>query len=327
MQSTTDPIEISQSFVLRIPLRRIRSAALSFDHALLNGRAGIDLLTRKRGYPSQCLRSPSEHLSWLTERGAIGSGPVITQTYRNCPQNPRCPLYTRHHGLCETASEEVTKSERPYYGLAHFDDGAVRGLAMDFRKPVPPDVRWWAAGIPVLWDGEIAHIERLVPEVADFCHLWRLQLRGSRRREVDVENYRRLSTLFHDHTHAPAVVASRVICTAAEQMGLQREHDYLHNAVGVGPEHLVIVMAHGSLEHLGELAQKAGATHAVVVDNGGSCQVAWRRSGPGSPLLPLAQSFRFREPTITLAAYELEWSDALAIEEVAINSIRPECAS
>ena len=303
--------KLVQFLIMQFPLDSLRTAALSYDHERLHGQPGMDLLTRQRGYPRECLWRPAEHLEVLTRQHLVGSGFLVTQTFRNCPQNPRCPLYSREHGICQTAEEQVDRSERPYYGIGFFQDGRFRGCALGFRQKVPSDMLWWAGGVPVLWDGQVLDAERapMASEIADFCHVWQLRLRGPHRSEEDVARYLRLTAVFHEHLHTPAEAASQAIRDEARSMGLKRENNYLHNAVGVSPDHLIVVVAHGPLEQIGELARTAGATHALVVDNGGSVQIGFRRPGPRTDLTPLFQAPDFRQPTITLAAYELDWDD------------------
>jgi hypothetical protein len=298
--------EIQLRTVIKVPFSALRASALAYHHAGLNGRMGIDTRQRKIVLPPGCKLSPGEHVEKLVEDGALGGGHVLMQTHRNAFQNPRSPIFSRKYGLCQAAGEEVEKSRRAYYGIAHLGDGRLRGLALHFDRPIPEEIQFWSAGVPVLWDGRVLTPEEMAPEAGDFCHLWDLRVyEGEGHRAEDVTRFDRLKAVFDRHLHAPAAEAGRAILREAR--GLERESAYLHNAVGVGADALVIVLANGPLEFIGETARQAGATHAVVMDNGGSCQIALKRMG--APPRPLAESHYFREPTIALAAYEFSSSD------------------
>ena len=286
-------VEFGISWVARVPLVALRRSAIGYDHERLAGAPGVALVGQQRRRPAEALRTPAEHLREMIARGWIGDGSVLVQTMRNLVQNPRCPAYRKGTGVCAALGEDVERAGRCYRGIAHRTDGMLAGVALDLTRPVPDDIRFWGAGIPVLWDGEVATLERLLPEVGDVRHLFRVE---------DPERVRRLAGVFEATRFLPAADAARAL--AAETTDLPRENDYLHNAVGVGSDYLVLVAANGPLEHIGRLASAAGASHACVIDNGGSSQIALRRRG--GEMRPLLESYYFREPTIALAAYELD---------------------
>jgi hypothetical protein len=255
--------------------------------------------------------STSEHVAAIDRSGDLGAGLLLTQTFRNCVQNPRCPVFTRAHGVCARSDEQVQRSARPYYGIACFGSGRFEGLAIDFRSGVPPEVQWWAAGIPLLWEGNVVSPQEMACEVADHSHLWRLNAAGPNHTPDDVHRYEGLATIFRSHIHSRADEANRALWAKADSMGLERQSGYLHNIIAVRQhKSLIMIVSTGALERLGELARDvAGATHAIVLDNGGSCQVAVRRPGVRQPLIPLIQGPYFREPTLALAVFELDCDD------------------
>jgi hydroxymethylpyrimidine pyrophosphatase-like HAD family hydrolase len=84
---------------------------------------------------------------------------------------------------------------------------------------------------------------------------------------------------------------------------LERENNYLHHAVGTSDEAVLVIVTNGPLEEIGRIAHSMGARDALVVENGGSVQIGYRRRD-GS-WRPIFESYYFREPSIALAVYEL----------------------
>jgi hypothetical protein len=254
------------------------------------------------------LREPAEHLRTLEDSGLIDRGKlVLTQTHRNCPQNDRCPIYSHLTGICQNKHELATSSMRPYYGIAHLSDGRLRPEALDFRKPVPSDIRYFSAGTVVLWEDKVCDDRMIVTETADPSHMWDLQADAANGSPgKDVHEADRLSALFRKFRHASADEAATALLSAATGHG--RQTCYLHNALAVGGDCVIIVVAHGSLEAIGSLCKQAGASHAVIMDNGGSVNIGLRRVG--MPLRSIVESHYHRPLTITLCAFELDFDEA-----------------
>ena len=55
-------VKLGCTFVVRLPFERIKQSAISYDHHGLNESPRINLRTRERGYRSECLRPPADHL-------------------------------------------------------------------------------------------------------------------------------------------------------------------------------------------------------------------------------------------------------------------------
>jgi hypothetical protein len=306
-------------FSLHIPHEKLANAFLMFDPDL-RGRGGIDPKNLVRDYPDKCRKTLDEWLAICERAGRLGGGPLLFVTWRNLIQNPGCPAYTQELGICQSLSEQAERSQRPYYGMSFLRGGKFRADSFLFSEEFPEDVLQFATGIPVLWNGEVLTIEDMAPHVSDFSHLWKFVVSSTRgSREEDLDRFARLQDVFVNHRHTSAQEASKALMEEArgskmiEEKGelklfdapLGRETSYLHNAVGVDAHGSpVVVLAHGSLERIGELAREAGAVAAVVVDNGGSPQISLRRS-PKDELRPLQESYYHRDRSIALAAFEL----------------------
>lgn len=281
-------------FSLSVPGDLLTGAELLFDHALLNGCGGIDLNDNtRRGYPDAARK---ELRVWY-ENLAPSPGIRLVQTWRNLVQNPRSPAYDRLLGICQSRHERAELSRRPYYGIGFLSNGKVRGVRFLPSHGLPDDVVQFGPGTCVLEDERVRTIEEMAPDIGDFPHLWRFA------KDSSVDRIERLRAVFDQVLHAPAEEAAAAILDEAR--GLPREHHYLHQAVGTRADGgVVIVVAHGSLEEIGEKARAAGAVFAVVVDNGGSPAVALYRPKVG--LRTLVESYYHRPRAIAVAAYALK---------------------
>ena len=306
-------------FTLHMPASKLANPFLMFDPDM-RGCGGINTRNLEREYPDKCRKHLGEWLAICERDGKLGGGPILIVSWRNLIQNPRDPAYTKELGICQSALEQAELSRRPYRGISFLSGGRLRADVFLFSEPFPDDVQQFGSGIPVLWDGRVQTIEEMAPEVADFAHLWKLRVSTTQGSEAEaVDRYKRLQAVFERCKHATAEEASRAImeeargskingeghCMTLLDSPLAREDAYLHNAVGVDADGgLVVVIANGSLEKIGELAQEAGAVSAVVVDNGGSCQVSLRRK-PDGEIRPLVESYYHRPRSIAVAVFEM----------------------
>ena len=295
---------------MTVPGDRLKRSRVMFDPAL-NGAGGIDPQNLSRRYPASCLREPE---SWLrmAEESAPMTGAVVVQTWRNLIQNPRCIAVVPGVGVIQSADEAAAQSARPFYGVSFLSNGRLRAETFDVAAGLHPDVLQFAGGIPVLWNGRVLTVEEICSEVADFGHIWRLlKLAPDGTPTKDKATFERLRATFNQYRYSAADDAGNALLEAARDAAsygppLDRERSYLHNAVGVRRDGgLVIVVANGSLEELGEMSRDAGAESAIVVDNGGSCAVALRNE-PRAPILPLVTSHYHRPKAIAVAIYELK---------------------
>lgn len=292
-----------------IPRDRIQSIRLCYEPSL-SQYSGIDTKNLVRGYPEHCLKLPEEWLA-LSEQGRpCGGGAVLVQTVRNCIQNLGCVVWSRGAGLCHSRNEYPEKRTRPYRGVGLLRTGGVCALEFVPSVAPPEEVDFFAAGIPVLWGGRVLTLEEIAPEVADFAHLWRFPERGG----SDNSRFGRFQEAYEEARHraGPKVAEIMIDLSRGSSSGgpaLSREAAYLHNAVGVTQDGgMFMIVANGTLERIGELAKEAGAIAAIVVDNGGSCQISLRR-GPGKALRPIVESFYHRTPSIAVVIVEMKETD------------------
>ena len=306
---TEQQASIQQRSTIVVPTSIVERSILSYEHDLLDGRGGIDLITRKREYLKEARPTPEEHIRRHEESGEITEGaPLICITMRNAHNNPRCPIWSREHGICQNVDEDVAGSERPYYVLGISREGRFSASKIQHPNIAPDGVDFWAAGIPVLWDSEVVGGDVFGPELGDFCHRWAFKRGGDHDMTADSKAiYSRMSDVYREHQNSPAELAARAIDAVAPN--LPRDVGYLHHAIGIDAAgSLVDVLANGSIESLGALAKEAGCTHAMIFENGGSCQVAIRK--PGGELEPIFRSFYWRPPSIAVLIVEFKEGSA-----------------
>ena len=289
------PITTDLAIVNRIPFAEIEHICLGMDVDKLSGAAAMFQATHQRGYDPSAMKTAAKHLELMEKKSAIDSNSfAIVESCRNLVNNKRCFAYFGEtESFCAPKGEAPTRSERPYYGLEFKNDGAVLAHCVDFRQTAAPSISTFLTGTPVLWNNEVSELELLCVEASDSTHVWKIE----RKDPVSLK----LTRVFELTKHAPLDIAAYELIRTANT--LPRDDSYLHHAIGVCAEALYSIVAVGSLERIGQIAKNAGATSAIVVDNGGSVSFGLRR--PGRELRHLYESWYFREPAVAVIAYQL----------------------
>ena len=172
----------------------------------------------------------------------------------------------------------------------------------EFGAPLPDDIKALVSFSPVLWDGIVLSEQRMAAGLSDWPHLYELRTSEARGRAMaDVEHAERLNKVALAHHLSEENEAGTAIVQAAR--GLSVEHNYLHHGWGVAPDGIIFVVAHGSLKNLAQLGKRAGASHLLITENGGSTQIGIRQAS--GQFRPLVESYYFREPSIAMLAMEL----------------------
>jgi len=289
MTERNTAIRIRQELVIEIPGPIIRDAFLSVPRwDSLNGRAGIvrDRPRAARVAPGKPLpvfdvssdAKPTYDVH-LAELGLSPQDPLIVVGARNLGNNLRIVAYKKEKGLLQLLGEDADKGERGYACLCYMDGGSVKPHKLSFTgsrvshvdgEAVPLDaempIRWALSGQPLLWDGHTDE-DAIILGTYDLRHFWRIPTGegrfGSRGHVGDLVE--ELVTTLVETGDANAVKRK------AAELGMPREEDYLHSAIGVSEEgNVVLAQLHGSFEHVADTLSKAGATHAIELDEGGS---------------------------------------------------------
>jgi len=155
------------------------------------------------------------------------------------------------------------------------------------------EIEWATFGQRVLRHGVVARIEDLAHQFYDIRHV----LAFDQRRE-EGERIRR--EIYHGY---PATFRDNVL-RAWREHGVPRSR-YVHNAVGLSRDEVVIVQREGTIEEIGEALAAAGATDGVILDNGGSvvCWVWWANLYAGGIISPTVD---YRPPGTSAIAFVLK---------------------
>jgi len=138
-------------------------------------------------------------------------------------------------------------------------DGGFVPVHANGPEALPDDIAWLTYGQQVLRSGDPVDIEEIIDQFYDIRHLFYFNLA-----EQEEQNLLRdLTSLYGD----PAEFRKQLL--ELWLSGRPRSR-YLHNAIGVGPDRLVIVQRYGTPEEIGVWLRDAGATDGILLDNGGS---------------------------------------------------------
>lgn len=290
MTEKKEAIRIRQELLLEIPHQVLEAAILSVpEWDKLSGRAGI-VRDRTRGaliapgrelpirdFAQGVKLSYDEHLSRL---GLCPNDPLVVIGARNLGNNLRIVAYRRGKGLLQLRGEEAHKGERDYHCLCCMDAGAVEAHTLRFREKGQissvdgkqdsaddaASIQWALSGQPLLWNGK-TDLDTIILNTYDLRHIWKIRAGEGRfgaREEA--------GTLVEDLV-TTLVESGDVdqVKKRAAKLKLPRENDYFHSAIGVSQEgNLVIAQMHGSFELVADRLKKAGAIHAIELEEGGS---------------------------------------------------------
>jgi len=166
-------------------------------------------------------------------------------------------------------TEPVT--DREYTCLVSYQEGRLAIETISFVQQgedlVPTRARdgarldervdWCTYGQQVLRQGNLVGLDELIEQFYDIRHTLYFQT-------PSYEGELELRDAYRDYPERFRQRASE-----AWMRGQPRSR-YLHNAVGVGPDGLVIVQRHGTVEEIGHWLREAGAEDGLILDNGGS---------------------------------------------------------
>jgi hypothetical protein len=285
-----EAIRIRQELLLEIPRQVVEAAILSVpEWDKLSGHAGIvrdrtraEIIAPGKELPirdfAQGVKPPyDEHLSRL---GLCPNDPLVVIGARNLGNNLRIVAYRKGKGLLQLRGEDAHKGERDYHCLCSMGTGAVEAHTLRFKEkgqishmdgePVEAaaaaPIQWALSGQPLLWNGE-TNLDTIILNTYDLRHVWKIRTGEGRfgTREESGKAVEDLVTMLVESGDVDQVKG------LAEELDLPRENDYFHSAVGVSQEgNLVIAQLHGSFERVADRLRKAGAIHAIELEEGGS---------------------------------------------------------
>jgi len=174
-----------------------------------------------------------------------------------------------------------------------FDFSTGRVHAADDGRALGDEIEWATFGQQVLRDGRVVRLETIIGQFYDARHV----LGFDHHREAG-ERIR--EAIYREYPHR---FAERLLA-AWREAGVPRSR-YVHNAVGLSREALVIVQREGTIEEIAAALQEQGAEDGLILDNGGSvaCWVWWANLYAGGIVSPTVD---YRPPGTSAIAFVLK---------------------
>jgi hypothetical protein len=167
--------------------------------------------------------------------------------------------------------------DRTFTMLTSWKDGDLSiepitfGLVGDSYKPLLPpghprkreDILWCTFGQQVLRKGKIVPIEEIIDQFYDIRHvLWfPLHPIGSGRCSAAEQEFMAI------YENYPKTFRDNLL---RELRAGRPRSRYLHNAVGIASDRIIILQRHGTPEEIGQWLREEGAEDGLILDNGGS---------------------------------------------------------
>ncbi|HVT46279.1 MAG TPA: hypothetical protein VHD57_00705 [Vicinamibacterales bacterium] len=174
-----------------------------------------------------------------------------------------------------------------------FDEAAGRIRRASDGRDLSDDVEWATAGQPILRQGRVARIDEIADQFYDVRHVLAFDPRREEGEAARQAIYRDYPRSFRDNVRS-----------AWRDLGVPRAR-YVHNAVGVSTDGLVIVQREGTIEEIGAALFAAGADDGIILDNGGSvvCWAWWANDYAGGVVSPTVD---YRPPGTSAVAFILK---------------------
>jgi len=226
-----------------------------------------------------------------------GNSSLLMFGTRNSAQNLFLPAFHANRAPRLLARIDEPWRTETYAAFLFMRDGTCRTERVRFAGDGPAsiqvevlygthwreteDVLWLITGQPVLWDGGVPGV-RLCGCTYDLRHIWHLDWQSPSGAGRDTEIHHELMTIMMENLDQGPEARAKLLLDAAEGAGLQIEDQYYHSSLGLAESGEAVLLArHGSLEKIGRAQARAGASRAVLLDNGGSAAYAVRNSEDG----------------------------------------------
>jgi hypothetical protein len=172
-------------------------------------------------------------------------------------------------------------------------DAVADGLRDAGGRNVGDAVEWATSGQRVLRDGRITPLDEIAAQFYDVRHV----LAFDAHREAGERIRREIYAGYPDTFEANVRRAWR-------ELGVPRAR-YVHNAIGVNADEVIVLQHEGTIEEIGEALLEAGADDGVILDNGGSvvCWVWWANAYAGGIVSPTVD---YRPPGTSAIVFELK---------------------
>ena len=228
---------------------------------------------------------------------------AIAISNRNLGTNHGHVAWQRHEKprLFRVLEDPMTAQVASFLTVANGGAVAIEELELDVEHDCLRDgagldasdrIDWATAGQRVVRGGRVTPIEEIAAHFYDVRHVLAFDPRREAGEEIRREVY----------DGYPATFAANV--RRAWQRGVPRAR-YVHNAVGVNANEVILVQREGTVEEIGQALLDAGAEDGVILDNGGSvvCWVWWANAYRGGIVSPTVD---YRPPGTSAIVFELK---------------------
>jgi hypothetical protein len=173
-----------------------------------------------------------------------------------------------------------------------FDVAAGRAYRQN-GDAIDDGVEWATFGQQVLRRGQVVRVEEIIGQFYDARHVLAFDHHRDEGARIRREIYR-------DY---PSGYGARLL-DAWKRQGVPRSR-YVHNAIGLSAEAVVVVQREGTIEEVGAALRGAGAEDGLILDNGGSvaCWAWWANLYAGGILSP---TIDYRPPGTSAIAFVLK---------------------
>lgn len=316
--NSENQLELRQSVRIDLSIRDLASLNISVPHW---SEIAVDPANRgvvRHGVAQPIAYLPSEmkepyalHAEPFLNRGAKN---LLVWGIRNAVQNLFLPLFDRRRSptlLCRVDEPWTTET---YAGLLRGADGRLElneirfaqshdanEIEIQTRSPLGlwtrrDDVEFAVTGQPLLWDGQLSTLESLAARSYDLRHVYRLNWESNRHAPRMADAHADLMQQLIERLETSVEDRAAAISNAAARHGLKEQDGYLHSSLGMRLNGDLILLAHhGSLREVSAVQKEAGATRAILLDNGGSVgYILFRESSPEPITLMSSSYFRSR---------------------------------
>ena len=180
--------------------------------------------------------------------------------------------------------------EEPHSCLTCYEDGTLRIERLNFKpeaddftpystsddRKLTDEIRWCTFGQQVLHGGKLVPIEQIIDQFYDIRHVFWFPLHPVRGNPCP-DSEEELQKLYEHYSKEQKLEKSgrKALNTFKDRLleeleaGRPRSR-YLHNAVGIGDDTIIILQRHGTVEEIGQWLREEGAEDGLILDNGGS---------------------------------------------------------
>ena len=174
-----------------------------------------------------------------------------------------------------------------------FEDGSAQVSDRATGRDLSGEIEWATFGQRIVRGGRATPLEEIVHQFYDVRHVLAFEHHRAEGQEIRRAIYRGY----------PATFRANVLAAWRER-GVPRAR-YVHNAIGLSNEAVIVLQREGTIEEIAAALIAAGAEDGLILDNGGSvaCWVWWANDYAGGIVSPTVD---YRPPGTSAIAFVLK---------------------